>query len=67
MIVMATTNMQARLRYKHASEPVVPLDGDPTVDANLTLKPSHHLAESFKPTFDAYTDLHLRLDSPPKA
>jgi hypothetical protein len=43
----AMTNIQARLRCKHASKPPSPLNGDPVVDANLALKPSQHLAEFF--------------------
>jgi hypothetical protein len=47
MYMMATTNMQAKLRCKRESKSSSPLDGDPTVDANLALKSSHHLAEFF--------------------
>jgi hypothetical protein len=44
---LTTTNMQAKLRCKRKSKSPDSLDEDLTVDANLTLKSSHHLANFF--------------------
>jgi uncharacterized protein YueI len=46
--------------------PSNPLDMDLTVDADLTLKPSHHLVEFFNQP-RTNTDLHLQLNLNPKS
>jgi hypothetical protein len=60
---MATTNMQARIRYKCVSKSPGPLDRYPTVDVNCTcvrgwLKKSTRWWESSSDKFTCTVDPH---------
>jgi hypothetical protein len=53
LILMATTNMQAKLRYKRVNKHPDPLNGDSTVDANWymcqgLIENFHKVVEKFK-------------------
>jgi hypothetical protein len=47
VLIESMTNMQVSFRCKRANEPYRPLHKDLIIDVNLSLKPSHHLAEFF--------------------